>query len=497
MQYLNTFLNPLREEKNIKKGVKFWTQRNAYSAYMALTRLTLVFVAGCVMAKESIKIYPAPIGEPISTDFTLTANRRNVPVYLATVATADPIRRLKIFTTNDTSYADHTSFASFDMQGTVEITVTCPKSIKSAKLLPSSNGLTPVIAGNRVTFTISKPQQLALEVNGGWVHCLQLFANPMETDVPQPDNPDVIYFAPGIHMVENVKVYSGKTVYLAGGAVIYGRSTSDVRGGSVFSLMGSNIVLRGRGIIDGSLCPRHTSNLVAVNGTNILLEGVILRDSSTWTVPIRSSERVSVKNIKLFGVRANSDGIDICDSQKVNVSNCYLRTMDDLVVVKTNKKGGGTARDIEVRHCVLWNELAHALSIGAELRENVANVHFSDCDVIHDKGREWLLRVYHCDAADIRDVTFDNIRVEESKRLISLWIGKAIWSRDEERGHVENITFRNIRAVGPDPRVELKGFDQQHEIRGVLLENIVINGRQIKLSDIKQNEFVQDVVLRP
>ena len=458
-----------------------------------------VFLLGarCVTAGEPVRIYPAPAGEPLSADFTVTADGKNVPVFLATVATEDPASRVKIFVPNDTSYADHTSFASFDMSGSVTVTVTCPGPIQSAKLSPAASGITPVVSSNQLTFTISHPQQLALEINGDWVHALQLFANPMETDIPRADDPNVIYFGPGIHKVDGLQVTSGQTVYVAGGAIVYGEIKPEIHTGVTFSLRGNNIVFRGRGIIDGSLCPSHTRSLIAITGTNVLLEGVTLRDSSGWTVPIRRSERVSVNNIKLFGVRANSDGIDICNSRQVEVDHSYLRTMDDLVVVKTPEAESGESAHIEVKNCVLWNELAHALSIGAELRASVEHVHFSDCDIIHDKGREWLLRVYHCDAADIHDVTFENIRIEESRRLMSLWIGQAIWSKDTERGHIENITFRNIRAAGPDPQVELKGFDGTHEIKGVRFENIVINGQSLTAEGVKQNEFVHEVSVKP
>ena len=111
------------------------------------------------------------------------------------------------------------------------------------------------------------------------------------------------------------------------------------------------------------------------------------------------------------------------------------------------------------RNCVLWNEVAHALSIGAELREDVEDVLFTDCDVIHDKGREWTLRVYHCDSARISNVRFENLRIEESPRLISLWIGKAVWTRDHERGHIDGVTF-GTSAPRPIPcGSSLKGFD--------------------------------------
>jgi polygalacturonase len=214
-------------------------------------------------------------------------------------------------------------------------------------------------------------------------------------------------------------------------------------------------------------------------------------------MPIRCSEHVNVNNIKVFGHRGNSDGIDICNSRHVTVTGCFLRTWDDLVVVKTPIKGGGESSDITVKGCVLWNELAHALSLGAELRENVEDVHFSDCDVIHDKGREWLLRVYHTDGADIHNITFDNIRIEESKRLISLWIGKAIWSKDDDYGHIENITFQNIQAVGPNPRIDLKGFDSGHEVHDVQFRNVIINGKPLVSSSVNQNQFVQGVTVSP
>ena len=91
-------------------------------------------------------------------------------------------------------------------------------------------------------------------------------------------------------------------------------------------------------------------------------------------------------------------------------------------------------RNIHTRKCVLWNELAHALSIGAEVREDVSNVLFEDCDVIHDVGRETALRIYHCDDAVISDVTFQNIRVEEARRLISCWIGTTRWTKTKNAG---------------------------------------------------------------
>jgi len=302
-------------------------------------------------------------------------------------------------------------------------------------------------------------------------------------------------------------VSNNQTVYIAGGAIVRGvigpAESFHISGYSglrtyspTWVLKGTNITFRGRGIVDGSLCPTHARNLLSVQGKDLTLEGVILRDSSTWTIPIRQSDRVRVKNVKLLGYRANSDGIDICNSRDVTVEGCFIRTLDDLIVIKTDS-GQGEVRHIVARDCVLWNEVAHALSVGAELRENVEDVLFANCDVIHDQGREWTLRVYHCDSARIHNVRFENLRIEESSRLISLWIGKAVWTRDDVRGHIDNVAFRHIRAVAEPLRVELKGFDETHQVERVLFEDVVVNGQPLKVSNVKSNAFVSKVEIRP
>ena len=456
----------------------------------------------------SLRVYPAPAGEELSKAYAVQVEGKQVPVYIAKVACAEPERRWKAMDdkAHSADYFEKASFAYFDMQGSVTVAVSCPEVIQSAKVLPSCLKITPTIQGKHLSITLSEPKLLTIEVNGDWVRSLHLFANPPEAKAPRPGDPNVIFFGPGVHEVSHLVVTNNQTVYIAGGAVVRAiigseepyqiSSYSGLRTYSpTFVLRGTNIAFRGRGIVDGSRCTTHARNLVQVQGQGITLEGVILRDSSTWNIPIRRSERVSVKNLKLLGYRANSDGIDICSSRDVTVEGCFLRTLDDLIVVKTDK-GQGDARRIVARDCVLWNEVAHALSIGAELRENVDDVLFTNCDIIHDKGREWTLRVYHCDSARISNVRFENLRIEESPKLISLWIDKAYWTRDSERGHIDGVIFKNIRAVADPLRVELHGFDETHEVENVVFEGVVVNGRPLSQAGVTTNAFVSKVDYR-
>jgi hypothetical protein len=463
------------------------------------------------MPVGSVTVWPAPEGEELSPEFSVTVAGEKAPVHAVRVAPGDAELRWKAMDDKAGSalYFEKAAFVTFDMTGTVTVEVTCLAEIRTACILPTSAGISPRFAGRTLAFEMDTPRPLTVEVNGDWVHSLHVFANAPEAPAPRSDDPGVIFFGPGIHEVGHLDVETGTTVYVAGGAVVRGViepdepfRISDYSGlktySPTFSLRGSRITVRGRGIIDGSCSTTHARNLLSVTGTDVTMEGIILRDGSTWNIPIRQSARVTVRNVKILGCRANSDGIDICSSRDVTVEDCFLRTLDDLVVVKTDR-GAGKAERIVARRCVLWNEVAHALSIGAELREDVDDVLFTDCDIIHDKGREWTLRIYHCDSARVSGVRFEDLRIEESVRLASLWIDRDVWSRDAERGHISGVDFRRIRVQGGGPRpprVELTGFDDAHAIENVLFDDVRVNGTPLAEADVTRNRFVRNVEIR-
>ncbi len=477
------------------------------AALSAIAPAILAFVP--LPAAAAIAIAPAPAGEPLSGAFTVQVEGKDCPVYVARVAPRDPARRWLAMDDkkNSADYFETASFAGFDADGPARVTVTCAEPVRSVRLLPSSLKIVPAVDGRKVEFVIPRPRPVTLEVNGDWVGSLHVFANLLETDVPKRGDPKVIYFGPGIHEVRRLVVGDGQTVYVAGGAVVRcvvgpdePSSISSYSGlrnyAPAIELRGKKISVRGRGIIDSSACPTHACHPLLVRGEDITIEGVILRDSSTWTIPIRESDRVAVRNVKLLGYRANSDGIDICNSRDVTVEDCFIRTLDDLIVVKSDR-GAGPVRRIAARRCVLWNEVAHALSVGAEIREAVDGVVFEDCDVIHDKGREWTLRVYHCDAAKVSDIRFQDIRIEETRKLMSLWIGKATWTRDAERGHIRGVTFAGISAAGEEPRIELTGFDEGHAVEDVTFRDVTVGGKPLAAADVKANAFVRGVAVKP
>ena len=52
-------------------------------------------------------------------------------------------------------------------------------------------------------------------------HALHLFADPPEAEAPKSDAAGVRYFGPGVHRPGKIRLQSGETLYVAGGAVVY------------------------------------------------------------------------------------------------------------------------------------------------------------------------------------------------------------------------------------------------------------------------------------
>ena len=332
---------------------------------------------------------PAPAGEPLSEDFIVTADDANVPVYVAKIAPGDDELRSKAMDdiAHAGQYVERAALRPSIWTDLLRFVSLLREPLRSG-IPPTSYHIVPDIHDNTLTFTLATPQNLTVEINGDWVHSLHLFASPMESDVPRSDDPNVMYFGPGIHEVsKGIHVTEGKTLYCRRrnpprrrhGA---GRSSCSRAIMSLCAAVGSSMARPARPYPQPAV----------VHGDDIAIDGVILRDSSTWNVPMRRCDRVTVTDLKILGSRPNSDGIDICNSRDVTVDGCFSRTLDDLIVVKADK-GQGEVHRVLVRNCVLWNQVAHALSVGRELRENVDDVRFENCDVIHDTGRGWTLRV--------------------------------------------------------------------------------------------------------
>jgi hypothetical protein len=476
----------------------------------AIASLLLWQIACNTEKSGRLVTYPAPEGEPASEDFTLKVNNEDVFVYRARVS-AWPINQVWPGYQRPIDQTELASFSYFDCSGRVSIELTAARDFGSVIVRPISCGIVPEVEGRVIRFEMEGPGQVVVELDD-YHHAFHLFANPLEKEKPDPGDPAVHYFGPGIHEAGQIEMKDGETVYIEGGAIVHGvivgRDVSDIR-------------IAGRGILDASKIGRFDApQMVSVYGCeNVVVEGIICRDPHVWTVLPGKCRKVRISNIKLIGLwRYNADGIDIVNSQDVLIEDCFIRAFDDNIALKgmrwqNNLTEERNLKNIHVHNCVLWNDWGRAFEIGAEtVADSITDVLFEDCDVIHYV--HIAMDVQNGDRAVVRNVEFRDIRVEEPIKdsariaerpypkdrlgyLIDLNIRANPYSKDTIRGKIQHISYESISYSGtPFPVSVMNGFSPEHLVEGVRLKDIEIRGETIESTEalrLQANEFVKDV----
>lgn len=383
-----------------------------------------------------------------------------------------------------------------DFSRPVEVKVTkVSGTVGSARIRPLAKGISSTLSGNQLQFTLSAPQKISVEFNGDIMNNLFVFANPPEQNKPNPGDPGVIYFAPGIYNAGDIIVSSGQTVYIADGALVYGHIWSD---------NATNVTVRGRGILDGSRL-EHNPNLTRpwlvglTNGSNINIEGIVMRDAPMWTTVLRNINNGSIKNVKQICYNENSDGFDIIQSQDITIDDVFVRNHDDNFSAKVYD--GSTTRNITMKNSTLWADRAHNMLVGPEANAGTFDqIKFDNIDVLEnaqdDNIYPGVMAIMAADAGIYKNIWWNNIRVEDftAGKVFCVQYSNA-YSTLGYGLKVQNVRFSNITYNGTHAsQSKLLGYDATRNIDTVQFSNYKINGTpvtDVSSGNMQVNSFVQ------
>ncbi|MDO4587948.1 MAG: glycosyl hydrolase family 28 protein [Planctomycetia bacterium] len=441
------------------------------------------------MAAE-VKIWPVPEGEPLSSFWDVEINGQNIGVL--TARTADP-------PFEKYHYGGEYAFLSVDTDEPIVLKIRekTDRSTDNLTIRPLSLGLVAEKKNDgSFDITIANPCRFSVELNGR-EHPLLIFVNPLEKNVPQAGE-NVIVYGPGIHEPEDgrISLVDNQTLYLAPGAIVH----------CGIQVKGKNIRICGRGIIDSSRWEwRHgpTDHVISIRDSkNVSLEGVIIRGPSHWTVVPVHSEDISIQNIKICGGRVqNDDGINPCNSQRVQISDCFIRTDDDCIAIKGLDNNWGNCEDITVENSVFWCDRARIVLMGHESRAPfMRRITFRNCDIIHSQSRNFLLEPG--ENMRLENILLENLRFEtglenalNSEAMVDaktlrfdidtpakenwLFVGRPVVNRymqTQVPGFIRDCTIRNISVTGPVSYAGIlfSGADDEHTTDGLFIENIIL-----------------------
>jgi polygalacturonase len=188
--------------------------------------------------------------------------------------------------------------------------------------------------------------------------------------------------------------------------------------------------------------------------TNVLIEGIHFVGSSMWTIHLLYSDNVVVRDVVIEtypGV--HTDGIAVDSSRNVRISNCYIDTGDDGIVIKSGKDADGRrvnrpTENVSIANCTVHH--AHgAVTLGSEISGGIrnlvaANITCQGTDIgVRIKSRRGRGGV-------VEDVRFDNWTMENVGTAInvtSYYMMEGETNASEEPVSERTPVFRNI-AIG-------------------------------------------------
>ena len=345
----------------------------------------------------------------VNDDYTVTVNGQECPVHECRVS-AMPFNRVWPGKQRPLDQTESAGFVSFSADEEVTLRVKRNTPYKSAVVRPLSKKVETVIKNDEIVFTLSHHGQYVLELDD-YHNVLHIFFNKIKK---YPDaEKATYYFGPGLHYPGTVTLKDNDTVYVDEEAIVFG---------SIYTLGAKNIKVYGGGIIDNSNEERlieHcyenvTKGTFRIYGSeNVTVEDVIFTNSSTWIMSMFYCNNVKIDNVKLVGHwRYNTDGIDICNTSNVTVTNSFVRAFDDVITIKGIYRYDRTPiENITVDNCVLWCGWGNTCEIGIETQtREYRNITFRNCDVIHASGP--ALSIPNGNYAYVHDVTYENMNVE-------------------------------------------------------------------------------------
>lgn len=442
----------------------------------------------------SAVVYPPAPGEPLSGAYRLRIGGNEVPVYTARV---DALYRESPLDLEDTY-----SFAGFDLSRPVEVVLESSVPLTELSIRAVGRKVPARLDGKEAVFTIDGPGNFLIERNGnGRKDLLLLFASPLESDAPGPDDPGVVYYGPGKHNAGLITLGSNQTLYLHGGAVVTGRVEA----------RGENIRICGRGVLEQSGDDYYGQYMILLEGCrNALVEGIVLRKNSRgWTLVARECDGVLVDHVRICGTFfGNDDGIDPVNTRDMTIRNCFIRTKDDCLAFKGMDDELSNCENITVHDTMMWTDQCCTILLGDESRAAfMRNITIRDCFVpylSYEGYPKKFLMLHAGEEMVIEDIRIENIDIGgdgQDRNYIEMTCEFNRYCKSQTAGHIRNVRLKNVHLSGRDGGyfIMMKGHDAAHRVEQVTFEHCTINGRPLDAGypGLEAGPFVKNIDFLP
>lgn len=202
------------------------------------------------------------------------------------------------------------------------------------------------------------------------------------------------------------------------------------------------------------------------NCKNVLVGGVIFKDSPMWFLHPVLSENITIDNVTIEGLGPNNDGFNPESSRNILVKNCSFNTGDDCIAIKSGRNNDGRrinipSENIVIRNCTM-KEGHGGVVIGSEISGGVRNVFAEGCTMDSPN----LERAIRIKTNSIRGGIIENLNVrniavgEVSEAILKIDFFYEEGDKGNFTPEVRNITLENITSLKSPYAVWIKAYDR-------------------------------------
>lgn len=194
--------------------------------------------------------------------------------------------------------------------------------------------------------------------------------------------------------------------------------------------------------------------LQLVHCRNVRLEGVTFLDSPGWTTWLIECEDVTITGLRIYGDprMINNDGLHFFGGKRIAVSNCFISTGDDALVIRAGRAwqrdSECLAENVVVTNCVLESS-CQGVRLGCTCDDKIRRCSFSNLiirsrnvGIYLDNPVRYLTVACKGPLLDLDDVSFENISVESRTKPIAVEVEEGLALRRIGRVRFHNISFR-------------------------------------------------------
>jgi hypothetical protein len=337
--------------------------------------------------------------------------------------------------------------------GSARATEAINSAIKAAKT--AGGGTVYIPAGEYVTGPIELVSNLVLYIEAGAI--LRFPAERLPFTKGRHQSIECITPVPliGGHDLENVTITGRGTITTSNAEwmKIMGRSPGSAAGPNWAHLLKSLEVKTPASDEEyQKTAPELRPSFIrTMNSKNVLIEGIHIIGSAMWPIHLLYTENAVVRNVIIEtypGV--HTGGIYIDSGKDIRISDCYIETGDDGIVLKSGKDADGLrvnrpTENVSITNCTIHR--AHgAVVLGSEIAGGIRNVVVSN---ITCEGTQIGIRIKSRRGRGgvIEDVRFDNWTMKNVGQAISVtnyYMMEGEVKTDEEPVTVRTPVFRNI-----------------------------------------------------